>query len=118
MMTATMDSLPWNDLLQVVTLVSAGLIMWQIKTASFLDHRRHPKSGWWLFVRRTSMWMKLLSLCWAVVYGHYHDWQPWPPFMVFLIFFDIYLVTHIMIMKEDIERLSRLDHVKGARPAS
>lgn len=110
------DAIPvnWTALFQVASLVSIALIMVQVKMADILDHMRHPReeSGILFRIRRWSMWAKALALCWSVIYGHEHAWMPWPPLISFLIAFDVYVITHIFVLNDDIRKRRAIEELR------
>lgn len=112
-----LDQLPihWGILFEIFVSASVFLVLWQIKLAQSLDlYRFNGEANGWLFkVRRTAMFLKVGALCWTIIYSAQNGWQPWPPIVLFILAFDIYVVTHIMVMRKDIARLRRLDAVSG-----
>lgn len=103
-------SVPWGLILQALVFISIVVVLLQIKTADTLDGmRRHaPQQHVFFSIRRAAMFIKLLSLCWAVIYGYDHGWQPWPPFVLFLMAFNVHAVMYMLILKHDIWQLRRL----------
>lgn len=80
-------------------------VLMQIATADFLDRLRHQNFGWWFHMRRGSQFLKLLALCWTVVYSERLGWEPWPPIVFFLFAFDVHVVFQTLIMRNDIRKI-------------
>lgn len=91
------------------------LVLWQIKVADHLDALRSNSKGGWFWWRRTAMFLKLVALCWTVVYSYENHWEPWPPITIFLAAFDFHVLTQICIMRRDLVRLERLAAISGNR---
>jgi hypothetical protein len=103
-----MSNLHLHFIFQMLVMSAIVLVLWQIKTADRLDRIRHDhldRLFWW---RRATMFLKLLTLCWTVVYSYSNGWAPWPPIVGFLAAFDLHVVTQTFIMRQDIARLERM----------
>lgn len=98
---------------QALVISAVFLILWQIKCADHLDKLRQHNNDFWFRVRRTAMFLKMLGMCWAVIYAWGNQWAPWPPMLGFMVAFNLYLVSEIFILRADIVRLERLKMLSG-----
>jgi hypothetical protein len=102
---------------QTLVLGAIILVLWQIKVADCLDIIRFDNKGAWFWWRRTAMFLKLVALCWTVVYSYENHWAPWPPILAFIAAFDFHVITQIFIMRRDLARLERLSAISGRNRA-
>jgi hypothetical protein len=103
-----LDELPihWGLIFQVLSFITIFLMLWEIDTAKALDDMRWSRMTGWMFVaRRVAMWLKALTLCWAVIYIHGRGWQPWPPIVAFMAAFGLYTAMNTLVMRADIAKL-------------
>lgn len=95
-------------ILQALTVLTIGLVLYQIKVADELDQIRwgnDSKSFLLIEARRTVMIFKVAALIWIVVYTDNQHWQPWPPFIAFIAAFDLYVLVNLLILRKDRNRL-------------
>jgi hypothetical protein len=117
----SIDSMPvaWGSLLQVMTIMTIVVVIVHIKTAETLDRIRRHQTGDMMFrARKFLMVIKLVVLCWMVVYGHRRGGEPWPPFVVFLMAYDATLISQIMIMRADVARAHNQRMIGNGHTAS
>jgi cellobiose-specific phosphotransferase system component IIC len=121
----SLDDLPihWGAAFQVLSIATIFLMLWEADTAKRLDHMRWNGAIPLLFqVRRATMMLKALTLCWAVIYSHSRGWQPWPPIVAFLVAFAIYVVVNTLVMRADMakmkEQVSQSTRRQPANPVS
>jgi hypothetical protein len=98
---------------QMLVTIAVVLVLWQIKLAYCIDGIRYPKRDWLFSVRRASVFIEMIALCWGVAYGHSNGWAPWPPMLLFLVAFDVSVAAQIFIMRRDLKRLERLAAMSG-----
>jgi hypothetical protein len=100
----------WNFIFQMLSVIAAVFVLWQINTSKQVDglrHSQHPSP--WFAVRRMAMFLKLLALMWTVIYVHDRAWQIWPPIVAFMAAFDVYILSEVLIMREDLKKLRRIN---------
>jgi hypothetical protein len=110
-----LNGIHWGALFDIFVAITIFIVLWQIKLAQSIDIRRfNGEAETPLFkLRRAAMFLKVGALCWTVIYSAQNDWQPWPPIVVFIAAFDVYVITAILVMRKDLERLKRLDTLSG-----
>jgi hypothetical protein len=97
----------WNFLFQMLTVCASCLVLWQIDTARKLDNVRHNGKLKTIFIiRRVGMFLKLLTMMWIVIYAHEMDWQIWPPMIAFMVAFNIYVVSEVLILRDDLKSMN------------
>lgn len=119
-MTTIIDSVSghMNFIFQILVVASIVLIMVQIKTFETADYMRWGIHARWEFtLRKAALFMKMLVLTAIVIYADIKEWPIWPPFVAFLMAFDLYVVSHIVIMRNDIKRMDVLRQISGQTPS-
>jgi hypothetical protein len=97
-----------------LVIIAVFLVAAEIKIADCLDKlRRHLTHRFLFRMRRTAMFLNLLSLCWAAGYSYSLGWDPWPPFIAFLLAYDAYVGAQILVMRDDLARFGQLDMITG-----
>jgi hypothetical protein len=86
----------------LLSIITIFLVLYQISIADRLDILRRHQQDVWFHVRRGTMFLKLLSLCWMVGYSYTRGWEPWPPIIAFLAAFDIHVGFQISLMRHDL----------------
>lgn len=105
-MTDVFETIPMFALLCGIAVVA---ILLQIDTTIKVDELRwwHQADRWQFYLKRATMFLKAVALCWAVIYSEQHDWMPWPPLQFFLVAFILHVATAIWLMKIDLIRMKR-----------
>lgn len=110
--------IPWGTLFAVLTIVTVGLVFWQLAMVQAVDKlRKHQTDDFPFRLRKASMLMKLVALCFTVAYGFEMGWDPWPPIVFFLVAADLNIISEILVLRKDEKRLSRLEAVTGGIPS-
>lgn len=101
----------WGFVLQINAIVFIMLLVVQVKMTDNYERLVHFPRCFWRNMRRNTIFLEMLMLCWAVVYGFDHGWQPWPPFVAVLFSLNLSTVSRIFIIRQDINRV-REDHLE------
>lgn len=107
----------WGFLLQILVIVSIPLMLAQIKCVDIVQGLRRDEHGVWGQLNRLTLFLKLMALCWMVIYGYTNGWQPWPPIVALVAVNGLNCLAAIFILRNDIERLQRLDSISPGAAA-
>lgn len=119
MISAFINWINWNVLLQFTVICGVVLTVFRMQTAEQLEKivgcvEHH---GSWGQLRRVTQSLLALSLLWCVSYGYERGWQPWPPMVIFILCYDLSTIVGIAIMRQDIKAIPRGDMAaRGTSP--
>jgi hypothetical protein len=104
------DSLHLGFVFQMLVLCAIILVLAQIRLSDALGEVRREGPELWIFwLRRGAMFLKLLALCWTVVYSHQRNWQPWPPIAFFLFAFNCHVAFDLFVLRSDAIKMNRVN---------
>jgi hypothetical protein len=113
-MVAVENIISWSLLFQLLVIAAVFLVLVQIWVSDCLDRvRRHQTQRLLFRARRAAMFLLLLSLIGAVIYGRKNGWDPWPPVVIFMFLFNVYIITQILVMRDDLARFGRIAMLSG-----
>lgn len=118
----TIDQLPirWNFICELAIIFGILMLIAQVKLADILDSKRFNSASMsFLFqVRRAARWLKGMALCWLAVYAFNRGWNIWPPTLAFIVAFDVWVLSDVLVMRKDLDRLAKRDALSGRQPTS